>query len=152
VTYHAILVLATLKTVQAVVLGGCWIHLSTNVSLRTRVCKQATRLNALKDSISIRVLLNVWIANLAANLVNLYHSVQNVLKICTLSISKRIIHRHALKGVQQVSLLEMRIEHVFDAMVLDVPFAPLLLIVGPVSQDGTKEDKAVSKNAPKDNI
>jgi hypothetical protein len=152
VIFHAILVLETLKTVPAAVLAGCWIHLSTNVSLRTRGFKQATRLNALKDNISIRVLLNVWIVNLAANLVNLYRNVQNVLKICTRSISKKIIHRRALKGAQQVSLLEMRIGHVFDAMALDVPFAPRPLIVGPAFQDGTKEDKAVSKNAPKDNI
>ena len=46
----------------------------------------------------------------------------------------------------------MRIGHVFDAMALDVPFAPHLLIAGPAYQDGTKEDKAVFKNAPKDNI
>lgn len=81
-----------------------------------------------------------------------YHNVQDVPKICTLSISKKIIHRRAPKGAQQVTLLEMRIEHVFDAMVLDVPFAPHLLFAGPVSQDGIKEDKAASKNAPKDNI
>lgn len=152
VTFHAILVLETLKTVQAVVLVGYWIHPLTDVSLLILGCKLATRLNVLKVSISIKVLLNVLTANLVVRLVSHYHNVQDVPKICTLSISKKIIHRRAPKGAQQVTLLEMRIEHVFDAMVLDVPFAPHLLFAGPVSQDGIKEDKAASKNAPKDNI
>lgn len=47
VTFHAILVLETLKTVQAVVLVGYWIHPLTDVSLLILGCKLATRLNVL---------------------------------------------------------------------------------------------------------